>query len=122
MSVEMVAIAEEKIEAPQKGVGNAGTSTAAVEAVLADAGRGVTGLLEHAAERMIVFERIIKLVVAHAGVALMNARQQGGARRGADGRRAVMPRICMPSAATLSRLGVANQGLARSPAAARLFW
>ena len=87
-------VAEVRVEAaiqwmPREAVGRGGGSRA-LQAPFADAGGGVAGVFQHAGEGVVVLQRLVELIVAHVGVALMHTQNQRRARGRADGRGAVM--------------------------------
>ena len=71
VGVAMFEIAEKIIEAAQLRAAGS-REPAALQAPLADGGGGVAGLPHHGAQRVVVFQLLVELVVAHVGVALVD--------------------------------------------------
>ena len=63
-----------------------------LQAPLTDRRGRVARLTQYGGERVVVCDRLVELVVAHIGVALMHAREQRGPRGRADRRRTVVVR------------------------------
>ena len=94
MPGQMVQDAVKIIEAALVGAARHRTMafTAAAHAPFADGGGIITGVTHHGAQRMGIFNGMVKAVVPHhAGIPLVHPQQQGGARRSADRSGGIMP-------------------------------